>query len=267
MRSTILSVRARLRREPLTVFVLVGAFFFLLYWAIDGRRETIEVTKPMQASLADDYATMSGHQPGPAEARQLTDTYVADELLFREAVRRGLHLSDRTIKQRMIDQMRFLIAGTPADPTEAQLRRFYARHAPLYRGEPAISFTHVFFSKPPVEPQAILARLDAGMTVAGDDFWMGHTLPQYGESMISGMFGLSFLDALRKAPTGVWEGPVRSSRGYHFVRVDQRMPPVTQTYDQMRDQVRQDYLSSQSGAAISAEVDKLKKGYDVVIDH
>jgi hypothetical protein len=254
-----------LRREPLIVFLLIGGGLFLAYHLLHARDGRIEVSHEIQAGLAEDYATLSGHRPGAAEKKMVTDNYIADELLFREAVKRGVHLTDRSIRQRMIDKMRFLTVKQPADPTETQLRSYYAKHPGLYQIEPSMSFDHVFFAQAPENDVEILAHLDAGQAVAGDDFWMGHAMSRYGESMISSMFGLPFLDTLRKAPTAMWIGPVKSSRGWHFVRVNRRFGATRRPYGEVRDQVRQDYLTSASQAALATEVARLKKDYAIVV--
>jgi hypothetical protein len=259
-------IARRLLSEPLTVFVAVAAIFFIVYWAITRQGKVIEVPASVQASLSEDYALMTGHRPDAARKQKLIDDYVSDELLFREAIDRGIHLSDKSTKQRLIDRLRFLIAGAPAEPNEEQLINFYAQHTRLYRTEPRITLRHVFFTDAPKDPAAILAALGAGRHVAGDEFWMGRILPHYGESMIRGMFGQDFLVATRRAKLGEWVGPLRSPRGYHFVRVEAREAPRLMPYADVRDQVRQDYLTGESKAAVDAEVSKLEKDYRIDVE-
>ncbi|WP_156677759.1 peptidyl-prolyl cis-trans isomerase [Sphingomonas profundi] len=252
--------------DPLILFLLIGGGFFLAYTLVTRHGERIEVTRGMQASLATDYETMTGHRPDAAQQAKLVRDYVANEMLFREAIERGLHLTDKATKQRLIDRLRFMITGTPAEPTEEQLINHYSEHMDLYRSEPQMSFEHVYFTEPPADPAAALARLNRGERVAGDDFWMGRTFPNYGQSMIRGMFGQPFLDAIGKAPPGRWFGPVRSIRGVHFVKVTGTAPPGLIPYPDIREQVRQDYMTAQTGGAIDAEVSKLERKYDVAID-
>ena len=104
---------------PFLVFLLIGGCCFLLYWMVDGRRETIDVSRSTQDMLFEDYATLSGHEPDAQEKKKIVDSYISDEILFRESLRRRLYLSDGNIRQRMIDQARFLIGGSPGDPSEA----------------------------------------------------------------------------------------------------------------------------------------------------
>jgi hypothetical protein len=260
------AVRRARPRDPFAVFLIVAAAIFALYWATTGHRETIEVSRSVQKSLADDYAMMTGKPPEPAARARLVHDYVADELLFREAVARGMHMTDKTTKQRLIDRVRFMIAGAPPEPAEDVLIGFYAANPSLYRAEPRITVRHVFFEKAPGDAPALLARLQAGGTVAGDDFWMGHELPDYGISMLRGMFGQPFLERLQQAPAGEWFGPVKSTRGWHFARVDGRAGARALPYPEVRDQVRQDYLARATGTAVEKEVDRLRAGVNVHVE-
>lgn len=261
------AVRGLAARDPFLVFVIVASAIFALYWFVSARRETIDVPLSVQKSLSDDYEMMTGKKPdAPAKARLIHD-YVADELLFREAVDRGMHMTDKNTKQRLIDRVRFMIAGAPPEPTEDQLMGYYANHRDLYQAEARLSVDHVFFEKQPADAPTLLARLNAGGAVKGDDFWMGHDLPDYGESMLRGMFGQPFLDTLKKAPAGQWIGPVRSTRGWHFARVRGRGASALLPYTAVRDQVKQDYQAQQTGSLVATEVERLENRYRIKVEH
>ncbi|MEZ0496941.1 peptidyl-prolyl cis-trans isomerase [Sphingomonas sp. IW22] len=266
MRHHVAVARHAMARDPFVIFLIVSAAIFALYWVASDRRETISVPAAVQKSLSDDYELMTGKQPDAAAKARLIDDYVANELLFREAVARGMHMTDKATKQRLIDRVRFMIAGVPAEPSEDALIGYYTAHPELYRAEPRMSVQHVFFERAPGDPAGLLARLRAGGTVAGDDFWMGHDLPDYGISMLRGMFGTAFLKRLEAAKAGEWFGPVQSTRGWHFARVTERGPARALPYPEARDQVLQDYQAQQTGAAVASEVDRLKAAVNVDVE-
>ena len=256
----------RLLRDPLAIFLLAGGLLFAAYWALGRSDNTITVSADVQQGLAADYQLMTGRTPTAQQRRKLVDDYVADEILFREAIARGMHLTDRTTKARLVDRLRFLIAGAPKTPSEADLLDFYAEHGALYRAEPQISLEQRFFAKAPDDPAAILAALNRGDRIDGDDFWMGRTFPNYGESMLRGMFGTHVLAAARTAPINAWVGPYPSARGVHYLRVTARTPPAPMRYTDVRDQVRQDMAAAQSSGAVDAEVKKMEARYDVDVE-
>lgn len=256
----------RLLRDPLAVFLAAGLALFAAWWLLSARGNRIEVSAATQQSLVADYQLMTGRLPDPEQKQKLIDDYVADEILFREAVARGMHLTDRTTRARLVDRLRFLIAGAPKSPGEADLLDFYSTHGELYRAEPQISLEQRFFTRMPEAPDAILAALNRGDRIDGDDFWMGRKFPNYGESMLRGMFGAQVLTAARTAPLGRWVGPYPSARGVHFLRVAARTPPALMRYTDVRDQVRQDMAAAQSNGAVAAEIRRMEARYDVDIE-
>lgn len=257
---------AKLRRDPLAIFLLAGAVIFLLYWAFQGRKEIIEVPADVQEQLLADYEMMTGAAPDDAARTKLIDDFIANEMLFRESVQRGMHMTDLTTKQRLIDRVRFMISGAPAEPTEDQLLAWYAEHPEQYLAEPSLTLQHVFFENKPDNIDALRQQIASGGAVKGDDFWMGRDLDHYGYSVIRAMFGPDFLAKAKALPVGEWAGPIQSSRGWHLVKVngssEERMVP----YPEVRDQVRQDFTANETVAAVTAELERLKKEYTIRVE-
>lgn len=266
MQQLIARLRDDAKRDPFVVFIAVSVAIFFLYWGLVGRKETIEVPTAVQESLLGDYALMTGDQPDPQAEQKLIDDYVANELLFREAVERGMHMTDLTTKQRLIDRVRFMISGAPAEPTEDQMLSWYAKHPDHYRAEPQLSLNHVFFEKKPVDVGTMLQTLERGGTIEGDDYWMGRDLDNYGFSVLRAMFGEAFLEAAGKLPQGKWSGPLQSTKGWHLVRVSDHGEARLLPYPEAREQVRQDYLASQTASAVNAEVERLRQEYRIRVE-
>jgi len=253
--------------DPLIIFLVVGGAFFLVYAGLEKRtREPVHYSLATQKTLTDEFEMLTGRKATNADKAQLEKNFIADELLFREAVSRGMYLTDSQIKKRLIDKVRFLIAGAPPEPTEEQLVNYYADNLNLYQTEPKTSFEQVYFAKPPADPNAVLAELASGQKIAGDDFWQGRNFPLYGDSMVRVLFGQPFVDALARIPANRWQGPYKSSRGYHFVRKTERVTPHLMPYAEVHEQVRQDFMMSKTNSAIDSEIEKLKGKYDVEID-
>lgn len=253
-------------REPLVAFAGLGGAFFLLYHLSTADQRGIEVSKTDQASLVADYEMLTGRKVDAAQRKALVEDYVANEVLFREAIARGMHLTDKETRQKLTDKMRFLIAGAPAEPTEEQLIDFYSDNLGLYRSEPKVSFDHVFYQAQPTDAPRLLKTLNAGGAVEGDEFWMGRQMVNYGQSMVRGMFGQAFLEQIDRAPRGDWVGPIASIRGVHFVRVHGVTEPEMMPYVQVRDQVRQDWINRQIETAIAGQMKVLKPKYAIHVE-
>ncbi|AHE53142.1 peptidyl-prolyl cis-trans isomerase [Sphingomonas sanxanigenens] len=254
-------------RDPLFAFLIVGGGFFAAYAAVEAsRKPPVHYSTEVKRALVDEFQTLAGRKATAADEAKMQKDFITDELLFREAIARGMHLTDGPTRKRLIDKVRYLIAGAPAEPTEEQIVNHYSENLKRYRAEPKTSFSQIFFSAAPKDPAGTLAALNRGDAVAGDDFWLGRDYPRYGDSMVRGIFGQPFIETLAKAPTGQWIGPVRTPRGWHFVRKDEAIAPALMPYSDIRDQVRQDYMMAETEGTIDREIAKLKEEYDVRID-
>lgn len=255
------------KREPLIPFLMAGALIFAGYYFSEQQRSNpIRYTAETEKQLIEEFEAVSGRKAEARDRERLRDDFIADELMFREAVDRGMYLTDPAARERMIDRMRYLVVGAPAEPTEQQLVDYYASHADIYQTEPGISFSQVFFASNPENGPALLARLNRGESIGGDDFWLGREFPNYGHSMIRGMFGQQFLKELEDSQTGQWLGPIRSSRGWHFIRKTGVSAPIRIPYADARMQVKQDYILDGTQAALDKEIAKLKEKYDVDVE-
>lgn len=66
-------------------------------------------------AMSQNYSQFSRDEISPAVLAKFIDAELRDELLFREALQRGLHYRDVAIEQRIIRNMRFLNVDTLAD--------------------------------------------------------------------------------------------------------------------------------------------------------
>jgi peptidyl-prolyl cis-trans isomerase C len=258
---------ARTIKDPLFLFLVIGGGFFIAYNQLHAAgQEPIHYSTDLQKSLVADFELLTGRKATSADKAKLAKDYIADELLFRDAVDRGMYLTDAKVKKELVDKARYMIAGEPPDPTEAQLIDYYSRNTRAYQSEPQISFDQLFYINKPADPAAVLAKLNNGQALKGDDYWVGDQFPNFGDSMVRSIFGKPFLDQLRKQPAGQWTGPYQTSRGWHFIRKTGTAMPSLLPYPQVRDQVRQDYLAAIANTAIDSAVAQLEKKYDVKVD-
>lgn len=253
-------------REPLLWFFLAGGLCYALYAVFGQARTPIVVDAQQRKALADDYRLLNGRAPDAAQIEQLVRNHVADQMLFHEALRRDLLVNDGKTRERMIEKMRYMLSATaPAAPSESDLLDFYARHRDWYTSEYRLDFEHVFLEQPPADAAAVLARLEAGEQVSGDEFWLGNEVHDYSESMLRGMLGEDFAAALHVVDDGHWHGPLASSRGTHYVRVRRITAPALVPYASIREQVQQDWLAEQRERAVAAKLAEVRDRYDVQI--
>ncbi len=120
-----IAVIARLVR-----FLAVGAALFAVRaWLVPAgelgaralERETLTISREQLGALRKEWVARTGTLPDAREARALVDGAATDEMLFREALARGLHGDDALVRERLVRNMRF-IAPDGSESDAALLR-------------------------------------------------------------------------------------------------------------------------------------------------
>jgi peptidyl-prolyl cis-trans isomerase C len=258
---------SRVVRDPLFLFLVAGIGLYALYAGIQRNTgQAIVLTAATRAELIASFETMAGRPATAVDIERIERDFVTDEVLFRAALAEDLHLTDSTVRGKLIEEMRFRITGMLPDPTDEQLANHYAEHMDLYRSEPAVTFRHVYFHEQPADAARLLAQLQAGRTVDGESFDHGREFPRFGRSLLRGLFGQPFTEALWQAPLGTWTGPLESTRGWHFVLPTERLPAALLPFAAVRQQVENDYLRTLIDSAVDRYVEQHRQRYDVQVE-
>lgn len=254
-------------RDPVTVFFVAGGALFICYKLLaNNSANEIRLDDATLALLINDYEVVTGHAVDEAMRQTLIDDYYRRELLFREAVRAGLHLQDGELRESLIRLMQQQVSGVLPEPDDTDLVSYYTGHMERYYAEATISFEQVFFAQAPEDGAAVRSRLEAGETVTGDVPPWGAVYPQYGESMVQGLFGKAMLERLRTQELDRWSGPWESAKGWHFVRVTQREPARPLPFAAVREQVRHDLQVQALDERVDAFVQARASVYPLVMD-
>ena len=269
----------RLAAEPLLHFLLAGlAFFALAEWhrsATDRHRIVIDAAKV--AELRNAYEAEFGSPPKPEVMPRLIEDYVLTEAKFREGIARGIDRDDEIVRRRVIQKFDFLEEDmdTPAVPGDAELRSWYDAHRARYALPGRVSFSHIFFSADAGNEAAARARaesvrrsLSPATTRApelGDHFPDLTDFSQFGAEEVKRLFGDGELaQQLFTAPIGIWQGPWRSSFGWHLVRISAVEPGGAQPFDAVRDRVKADWTAARRELLRRKRDADLLRNYTVV---
>jgi peptidyl-prolyl cis-trans isomerase C len=283
----------RLRRwlaEPLLHFLAAGAFIFMLIGWIGSRvsdDRTIRLTRDdlldfaqaqAQVYAAPAFDRMLETMPGE-QRRRLIHTATLQEALYREGQAIALDRADPLIRQRIVQQMRFLVADEAAAGVvvgDAEVGEYYRAHGEDYRIPATVSFTHVFFSAAERGAaaeglaRAELQRLRAAQVPFeqaarhGERFLYQTNYIDSDQGLIASHFGAELARRLFAAhPSPRWQGPFRSDYGWHLVllrqRSDARLPPLAA----VRDRVRDDALAAKRARLADAALDRVLASYRV----
>ncbi len=265
----------RVAREPLVHFLLIGAVLFAGLSGVQAlRRPVVSIDAQDLNQLAAYWEIQMQRPPNKAELRKIIADRIDEELLAREALRLGLDKGDMIIRRRLAQKMAFATEDTAvAEPSEAQLRAYYAKTADRYAAPARVAFQQVFFSgdrpKGGAEKAAAqaLERAEEGgrEDPTGDPFLFPLAYDDVSVQDLLRDYGPAFVKTLETAPVGAWTGPVLSPYGWHIVKVTARRQAVQTSFDSVRDQVREAYLADRRGDANAAFQRSLRKRYRVVV--
>ena len=256
----------RALRDPLAQFLAAGAVLFAIFSAVDGAREEIRVSKALGERLYAEAVIVGGEERA-VSPDALLEAWIDEEILFREALADGAHLSDAALRARLVELMRARLTHEPPAPNEAELRAFYAAHPEYYRTDMKATFDHAFFAEAPADADAVLAALEAGEVAAGAArFWLGDRLVDYDRAVLRQTFGVAFAEAVFEAPAGRWTGPIVTPRGAHFIRIESTTPERLLPFEQVREEAASDYAADARADELAEAVRRLRRKYRFVLE-
>ena len=275
----------RWHKEPLLHFLLIGAFIFGVFALVNNEEDysgenRITVTAVDMERLSNNWSKKWNRPPTETELKGLVDSYVREEVYYREALALGLDQDDTIIRRRMMQKMEFLtndLAELNA-PDESALNEYFVDHKDRYELPPRLSFTHIYFSsdkrgaKAVEDAKNLLSVLNAlprnlsKATERGDSFMLQYDFTGETPFEVSRLFGNNFSDELFKAETNGWQGPIESGYGLHLVRIsgktDARMPELASVIDK----VRTDLIFEQRQKMNKEIYERFRERYEIVVE-
>jgi len=269
-------------REPLVHFVLVGAAVFGLYALVGNNanepRDKIVVSDGRMQQLAQIFTKTWQRPPTQEELRGLVDSYVKEEVYYREALKRGLDRDDTLIRRRMQQKMEFVTE--PADELlradDTALQAYLDAHENEFRVEPRFAFEQVFLN-PEKTGAAAAVRAEQMLTIlkaserdgvppdVGDPTLLPAEMPLSPLSGIARNFGEPFSAELTDLPEGEWAGPIKSAYGLHLVRVTKRVDGYDPKLAEVRGTVEQKWRAQKRDEFQKQAYDQLLAKYEVIL--
>lgn len=282
-------------REPLVHFVAIGAVLF----AIDAARtpapapaaekpSVVEapaapapaVSEPMKRAIVIDAGTRAqiaaaaerrlGHAPSDADIAAETERWIDEEVLYREAVARGLDRDDPVIHQRIAARMGYVLeqAAIVPEPSDAELRAWFDAHRERWTVPEHVDFTHVFVAGSDAAASARVAELEAALAAGaapdrlGDRFSGGHRYRGRRIADLAQAFGDEFVAGLAQQQPGAWVRR-RSRHGLHLVRIDRVDAPKGADFARARLDVRKEWIDARRAAEVTAALKRLRDAWTI----
>jgi hypothetical protein len=262
-------------KEPLLHFVIAGALLFGAYALVNrGEQPGNTTAGPIHIGggeiswLRETFSNQWHRAPTNEELSGLVASLLEEELLARDTI----------VRRRLAQKLTFMVEDTShiVEPTEEDLRRFYAANSERFQADPRVSFTQVFFNperrqNADQDAKLALASFRAGPShddaaSVGDPLLLEADFHDVDQRTLSNMFGTEFAAAVFTLRPGPWSGPIKSAFGVHLVRVVDLRPAEPRPFESVRDKVAEEWRHQREGEMKASYLAKLQQKYGVVID-
>ena len=273
-----MSVLVKVIREPLLHFLLIGGGLFLLFNVMNGetmeRPNRIVVSQGQVELLAANFARTWERPPSDEEMQMLIDSYLRDEVYYREALALGLDKDDSVIRRRLRQKLGFILEDTAAllDPDDKELTGYMHAHAEQFRVQPQVSFRQIYLSMDTrndidADAREILARLQAGEDPQqlGDQIMLADAYTLASPADIKRHFGEGFAHQLLTVTPGEWTGPLTSGFGGHLVLITEIKPGRMPELAEVKEGVKREWLLARTEKLKQDTFRKLLENYEVVM--
>jgi len=248
---------ARLAREPLVHFLLLGGLIFAAYfWLNPGATgepedDRIVIDQQQLDHLKGLWAAQWKRDPAPSDVAAIIDRYVRQEVFYREGLRMGLDRNDEIIKKRLAQKMEGVandLATLMRPPTDEQLEAYFRSREDFFTLPAAYAFRQVLFLPDEKDGQshieATLASMRQGAPIPADRLNKLALPAEWPLTLVNDLdnaFGGDFTRSLERLPVGEWSGPIRSGYGWHLVFLESKQGPTLPDFASVRDYVAREY--------------------------
>lgn len=272
-----------LLREPLFHFLIIGGMLFVLFNLLKTptgtQSEQLVITTGQTEYLKANFKRTWQRSPTEQELQGLTESYVRNEIFYREALAMGLDRDDSVIRRRLKQKFEILsddLAGV-AIPTTEDLDRFIKRYPERFINEAQVAFRHVFVSSDQRgygaidESIRLLAALStSGSTIdpetLGDNLMLPKSFDLSHLSTITRLFGEPFSRAITDIKPGQWAGPIESGYGLHLVLIEQHVKSQLPELADIRKIVEREWFATHKKELRESIYTKLRKKYTIVFE-
>lgn len=233
------------------------------------------------ARFADAVATERRQELDAAARRRLLERMIDEELLLQRGVALGLARHEPTARRSIVAAVIASVAQDAGreEPDEDALRAFHAEHAERFTraGRTAVDVAFVSLRERPDDEGWERAAEIARRTRAGSPFaevraelgdpptapLPGGPLPT--ETLRRYLGPTAALAAERLTP-GEPSDPIRGLGGYHVLLVREHIAGEVASFEEVRTQVRGEYLRARDEASLRATLDALRADADIAVD-
>jgi hypothetical protein len=243
-------------------------------------RARIAFTTADVAQVRATFERTWSRPPTAVELQNAFEQYVRSEVLYREALERGLDRNDPVVKMSLVRKITLLgtTQAQAVEPTDEELKAYFELRAERYRVPASLSLMQVYLDRDnrsdTIEEDAaqLLVRLrdraprPEELAGLGDSVMLPTVVTDASEDELARTFGQVFRDAVVSLPVGQWQGPVESGFGLHLVKITHREDSRIPEWTEVRERIATDLLYEGRKAAEDQFYAEVLPRYQVVYD-
>ena len=268
----------RVLREPLVHFLLIGIALFGLYSliqpAVDDDSNRIVITSSQKDQITAQFSRTWMRSPTEDEFNALIESYVRDEVYYREAIALGLDKDDMQIRQRMRQKLDFILEDLVVEEVnDKTLLLFLEQHPEKFSQQTQTSFEQLYLN--PDKHQDLAA--DASIMLQNlrdgaipqtltDPTMLPYAYRLLTPSEIARQLGDNFALKVEALVPGEWSGPIYSGLGGHLVKITEQIPSSLPELAEVRSEVEREYHTQRRQQQKDIAYQKMLEGYEVVIE-
>ena len=275
----------RLFTEPLIQFLIIGACIYGAYAFFgtpeeDFRDTRVHVDSARINGFISEWESRWNRPPTREEIDGLIQSYIKEDVLYRQAVAMGLNEDDPITRRRMAQKLEFLTSDLAmmVQPAEGELEKYFNENSEAYRAPDRMTFSQVFFdpdsrgNKTLEDAEKALAELKAAGAPTEEPMQVGDGLMLQRDFVsatpmeAARQMGSGFVEAVVQLEPGSWHGPVLSGYGVHLVYLysyEKSPPPV---FEDVQAAVLENWQQEQREKFNADFLENLKTRYEIVID-
>jgi hypothetical protein len=267
-------------KEPLLHFLIIGALIFVFFSIVNKDEITVSDNKIVVFAaeierLSANWSKKWNRPPTETELQGLVESYIKEEVYYREALTLGLDKNDTILRRRLMQKMEFLSNDLAElnQPDESALNKYFLDNQEKYKLPARVSFTHIYFSldkrgaKAFEDAKNLLSQLnDLSAPEKGDSFMLQYDFNQETPFEVARLFGTGFTEQLFTLETNTWQGPIESGYGLHLVRISEKIDPRMPELASVIDKVRTDLMFERRQKMNKDIYEKFKERYEIVVE-
>ncbi len=285
----------RLLREPLLHFFILALALFWVYGVLSpdtgsdrgkvvtvDRDAMLEFLQYRNRNFDREKYEARLDQMSADDLQRLTNEYVREEILYREAKAAELDRNDYVARRRLVQQFEYLTRSSIARApklSESDLDAYYRANKAEYYVKPKVTFTHVFISRRDRSDEeskriamglgGMLEKREVGFMESaayGERFPYHVNYVKKSRTELTGHFGEEMSEKLMalEPKLNVWQGPFSSPHGHHWVLLKRRTEGYQPLLEDIRQRVASDAYQAELQARREEAIEKVINKYRIV---